>query len=1079
MVSSMSVSGALLALTLLGDSAPRGVEVVRVFDESAGRRAGLQPGDVVVAWSQDGLDRPLRSPFEVDEIESVEGPLHPVTFRIGRAGAELSLTVGAGEWGLVLRPSMDDGVRSLYEAGGRAASVGERAGHWRAAAVRARDRAAVEAAIWLFAETGRVWAEAGRLEESDAAFRDANALATDDVTRAQIATAQGRACERSAETYDRAEEALREALRLREAVSATGLATAAAWHELGECLLWRGDRTRSGGIESVYGRALELRAALAPNRLPHAVSLMSMAYIDYAYSRMDSSDVLSRQALAIAQAIEPHGVIAAHAFWGMGRVAWASGRVPESIGHFHHALEIRAPIDPGGFEVARSKYTLGLLEENRGDLAKADDLIEEALESYRHTPPNIADVLAALEVRAGIARERGDLEAARSLFTQTTQARERLSLISIGTARGYMNLGDVAVQAGNLAEARAQYQKALPIFERYFPGTQWHSETLYVAGEAARRSGDLGAATEFFEKALVLEQERAPGGLNQANVLQARGALAEGQGDLDGARSWYEQALKSRERLAPGSAAEAESLLTLGLLARRQGRETEATALMQRAVEAVEKQLKQLGGTQEGQSAFHARHGDVHRAWLALLVEEGRPEEALHVLEQSRARVLLQQMAERDLSLPDDVPPELEQERRRVRAEYQEAEQKLAALGAEKDRAEADVQIERLRDLQRRRESLMRKLRAASPRAASLRDPEPLDAAGVAAALDPGTVLLSYAVDREKTRLFVVNGPTAVPEVYTLPIGDDALRARVAAFRERIRTSYDTGGPALRSEARALFDLLLGPAVAAIATADRVLLCPDGPLHVLPFAALLHGRQYLVEWKPLHVVASATLYAELRRERETRRPPGAVDLVAFGDPQPNPKRIRGLDPLPAARREVGALQTLFGARARTYVGRPASEAGVRRSAGQARYVHFACHAIVDDRLPLDSALALSPAGDDDGLLQAWEIFESVRLNADLVVLSGCKTGLGREAGGEGLLSLTRAFLFAGAHSTLASLWSVPDSTTGRLMESFYARLRRGETKDQALRAAQLQMLRDGMHGAPLYWAGFELFGDWR
>jgi CHAT domain-containing protein len=134
---------------------------------------------------------------------------------------------------------------------------------------------------------------------------------------------------------------------------------------------------------------------------------------------------------------------------------------------------------------------------------------------------------------------------------------------------------------------------------------------------------------------------------------------------------------------------------------------------------------------------------------------------------------------------------------------------------------------------------------------------------------------------------------------------------------------------------------------------------------------------------------------------------------------------------------------------------------------------------------LNSGLALSipehPAeGQENGILQAWEIFESLRLDADLVTLSACDTALGRDMGGEGILGLTRAFQFAGARSVLASLWSVADDSTAELMRRFYTYLKQGKSKDEALRLAQVDLI----HGPeatshPYHWAAFQLSGDWR
>jgi tetratricopeptide (TPR) repeat protein len=239
------------------------------------------------------------------------------------------VTVKSGEWGLTLRPQLDAEQRHLYDAGQAAAGREEKAKQWLAAAALARESGQRITARWLFAEAGRVWAEADKAEPAEAAFREAMALADDDITRGQIASAQGRAFLRSGETYDRGEEMLREALRLRESKAPNSLATAAAWQDLAECLLWRGDFGL--GVEAAFRRALELRETLAPNSLAHAASLNSAAFLEHAASRADSAEALVQCALQIAEAIEPRGVVAARAHAHLARVAWARGRLQDSI----------------------------------------------------------------------------------------------------------------------------------------------------------------------------------------------------------------------------------------------------------------------------------------------------------------------------------------------------------------------------------------------------------------------------------------------------------------------------------------------------------------------------------------------------------------------------------------------------------------------------------------------------------------------------------------------------------------------------------------------------------------------------
>jgi len=198
----------------------------------------------------------------------------------------------------------------------------------------------------------------------------------------------------------------------------------------------------------------------------------------------------------------------------------------------------------------------------------------------------------------------------------------------------------------------------------------------------------------------------------------------------------------------------------------------------------------------------------------------------------------------------------------------------------------------------------------------------------------------------------------------------------------------------------------------------------------------------------------------------------------------------GTGALPGSRREAEAVARLFSPGATLLLGQDASELRVKELAHSARILHFATHATVNRRQPLNAGLRLSaPPGDpskppsDNGLLQAWEIMQQFELKADLVTLSACESGSGRVLAGEGALSLARAFHHAGARSVLSALWSIDDRATTTLMTRFYAGLKAGLSKDEALRRAQASFIEGRDTGArwraPFFWAAFELSGDWR
>ncbi|MCP4571759.1 MAG: CHAT domain-containing protein [bacterium] len=396
--------------------------------------------------------------------------------------------------------------------------------------------------------------------------------------------------------------------------------------------------------------------------------------------------------------------------------------------------------------------------------------------------------------------------------------------------------------------------------------------------------------------------------------------------------------------------------------------------------------------------------------------------------------------------------------------------------------------------------------------------------------LEPGTAMLAYSVGSEGVHLFVLTREKPLV-VVPLPVTEAELWVQTARFFQLVLTIDEPRSPGLEdtvevadaetrlTKGRWLFDHLVAPAAEHLQDAERLVILPDSVLYYLPFAALVRptdaagGWQYLVEWKPLHTAQSATVYAELRKRR-----PGSDDrktprtLVALGDPSyPRTSAaageavrsaqergiFEGLDPLPNTRREVEAIAGIFEDGARVFLGDAATEENAKAELPAARYVHFATHGLADPQQPRHSFLALSipeglPPERENGILQAWEIVDQLRLDADLVVLSACVTALGPVHAGEGLMSLSRAFQVAGARTVAATLWPVADESTAELMIRFYGHLLKDVPKDEALRAAQLEFIRgpvpvpDGKGGteekdfsSPYYWAPFQLIGDWR
>ena len=363
-----------------------------------------------------------------------------------------------------------------------------------------------------------------------------------------------------------------------------------------------------------------------------------------------------------------------------------------------------------------------------------------------------------------------------------------------------------------------------------------------------------------------MREKFAPGSLDVGWSLFNLARVAEDRGDRQTAEELHVRALGLFRELAPGSAAEAFTLYRLGVLNREASRPGEAARYFGLAIQALESQVGRLGGAEETRSGFAAERAAYYREYSEVLIELEEPSRAFEVLERSRARSLLTMLAERDLSFTSDVPPELERERKRIAADYDRTQAAMVRLDPVKNSADIDGLQVRLGGLRDAREAIAQKVRQASPRFAALQYPQTLDVARTRQHLDPGTLLLSYSVGKHKTILFVVQPLQRVVatapgfSVFTLPIGAEALRDQVIAFRNVIQRQSGSGREgivALEAQGKELFDALVKPAQHLIAGATRVVILPDGPLHTLPFGALVLSQSETARAKTRRAISSS------------------------------------------------------------------------------------------------------------------------------------------------------------------------------------------------------------------------------
>jgi CHAT domain-containing protein len=314
-------------------------------------------------------------------------------------------------------------------------------------------------------------------------------------------------------------------------------------------------------------------------------------------------------------------------------------------------------------------------------------------------------------------------------------------------------------------------------------------------------------------------------------------------------------------------------------------------------------------------------------------------------------------------------------------------------------------------------------------------------------------------------------------------IAVDSLRDDIARDLAVVQSGRADSAAAAR-----LGEEILGKTVRLIpAEITGLVLVPEDALHRVPFAALIVNGHRLIERYAVHVVPSAAIALSLWR---TRPAPGPARMLAFGDAhfptddERNSPATRahfaaftasgGLSPLSASGTEAREAVQHW-PRSQALLGGDASESNLKRAKlDQFRLLHFATHAQVDERAPGRSAIALAAGGGEDGFVTSTDL-GSLRLNADLVMLSGCSTALGLIVGGEGILGLTGPLLLSGAHSVVATLWPVNDRASAEFVQRFYGFLASGSTASEALRLAQLDAIRREQPTRD--WAAFVLTGD--
>lgn len=686
----------------------------------------------------------------------------------------------------------------------------------------------------------------------------------------------------------------------------------------------------------------------------------------------------------------------------------------------------------------------------------------------------IAEILLALNSFSDAIES---AEAARSRFSEMEMPYESAQA-SVVMALAEMGLKQLDAANSTLVDARR-------VFEQNENVTFVALIDSYLAELALQRGDEVEAARRAESALRVFSRQKLSTRVANARRIAAWASYAAG--DLNRASRLARAALRTVEDVfLPGVAYQCHHLI--GKIARDRGRRREALESFRRAVQTVE---RMRGGivADEFKASFLRDKIDVYEDAIAACLDEGgkaQVEEAFRLVESSKSRALADLVARYLRDTPVTKPRRgaegIEADTRaRLLKLIEELNWYNSQAGLEDDKGGqrrahvAERYRQKVLRCERQIAQLFRRLEAAGSAFAEMHRTQAATATQLRTALDPDEAAIEYFTTGDDISAFVVTRERV--EVARRIASKSAVEQTLSGLRFQIeKFNYGPGyadeyfeqlnGATNQYLTRLYLDLFAG-LEPLVADRKRLIVVPHGPLHNVPFHALVNRNGYLIDQFEMSYAPSATVLRLCRQRAKqsqisngrSKISPRAGRLVAMGLAHHDTPNIAG---------EIEALAQIF-PNTVALTGMRATRDNLMREAPRARFLHLASHGYFRGDNPMFSFLKLA-----DSNLNFYSLLD-LKLNAELVTLSACHTGVNKVFPGDELHGLMRGFLHAGAPSLVASLWATSDASTAELMKEMYQQIHSGASKRAALRAAQLAV--KDAYGHPYYWAPFVLMGN--
>ncbi len=855
-----------------------------------------------------------------------------------------------------------------------------------------------------------------------------------------------------------------------------------------------------------------------------ATTLNNIALVAHYGGDLEQAEEYYRQALSrFREAGELKS--AANTLNNIGGVFYMRGEPASALEHFRQSADIGRRILDRETEV-NALGNIGALDRFTGYL---QDALGAHLTILGYARSRSDDAAAARSLdRIGVAYHAlGQLDRASTFLNAGLELRTNSADLR-GRANSLHNLGALNLSRGNPSAALQRFQAARLLREqlenrsgvaRALIGEARAMLDLIEGFDETERQAMAADAIRSLDSALNIAREVGDR-RHEAIALQHRGVAYARTGDGERGQADLAEALALHDLVANLSG-EAQTLYAKARLEYEIDGPDEALATIVAASDVVESMDDRVRDPQLGASLFSFR-SEVMELHIELLMamhqsqpDKGYNVRAFEVADRGRARALRQLRTEAARGQPARPDQADADDWQRWTAEYthtlnrqreimSRAPEEHDALAGE--RLNTKIALGMLELIEDNARSALVDDDSAKERLVTVGELQQL--------LDEDTLLLKYSIGRDESFVWVVGKEQF--ESFELGAGTEIDRMALAAYQS-LSTYQPFPDRGQTTQLSALSETLL-PSALFHSGAERLVVIADRLVHYVPFAALLVGSEEsgagrgtrLIDWFEVSYLPSASVLRELRGrtaassafspvavfadpvfDAEDRRLAKAaipVPSAAYVSASPVERSIGNsllaLDRLPATRREAETIRSLTGERTMVALDFDANrDAVLGDSLRNFAVIHFATHGFADARYPLLSGLALSmvsPTGQQQiGYLGLRDIHD-MNLSAQLVVLSGCQTALGEEIRSEGLIGLTRAFMYAGAPRVVATLWTVPDRSTAVLMEHFYEGVFLYQlTPAAALHRAQQALKSERRWRDPHVWAAFVLQGDWK